>query len=168
MTTSPVRARVIPCAVTASVLLLASCSSVEDADPRASPTPGPTATATTTATAAAGASGASEKELTERLEAALAGFHSGRMVESGVERVSDGIHTEPLLTKGGTYRLNLACAGTGSARLRLTPAGAAERTDVPCDGSVRRQRITADAPIRIDVDGVAGATGMIAWQIDEV
>jgi hypothetical protein len=34
--------------------------------------------------------------------------------------------------------------------------------------SVLQQRITADKPVRIDIDGNAGATGMIAWQIDKI
>ena len=84
-----------------------------------------------------------------------------------MERVSDGIHTGPSLTKGETYRLDLACAGTGSARLRLAPASAGRKATVPCDGTVVQQRITEDGPIRIDVDGGTGATGVIAWQIAE-
>ncbi|WP_225877327.1 hypothetical protein [Streptomyces resistomycificus] len=161
MTSLPSRAFLTACAVTTSALLLTACTS-DSTDAKASPSHTPTATATAKSTAA------SEKKLTEQVEAALAGFHNGSMVESGVERVSEGIHTEPLLKKGETYRLNLACAGTGSAQLLLTPASAGDKATVPCDGSVVQQRLTADKPVRIDVNGNATATGMIAWQIDKV
>lgn len=89
------------------------------------------------------------------------------MVEAGVERVSDGIHTEPLLAKGQTYRLNVVCAGKGSAQLQFTPSNSGDKATVPCDGSVVQQRIRADKSVRIDVNGDAGASGMIAWQIDK-
>lgn len=156
------RACVTVCAVTASAVLLVSCTSDSGDTTAASPSP------SRTATSSADAQGASEKRLTQQVEAVLAGVREGALVESGVERVSDGIHTEPLLAKGETYRLDLACAGRGSARLRLTPASAGGKATVPCDGTVVRQRIAGDGPIRIDVDGGTGATGMIAWQIDKV
>jgi hypothetical protein len=37
---------------------------------------------------------------------------------------------------------------------------------VPCDQSVVQQRITVHKPVRIDVDGTTGSTGVIAWRID--
>ncbi|MFG2307419.1 hypothetical protein ACGFS9_01830 [Streptomyces sp. NPDC048566] len=80
--------------------------------------------------------------------------------------MTDGIHTEPALGRGKTYRLNPVCAGSGSARLAFVPATAGSRTTVPCDASVVQQRISADRPIHIDVDGATGATGVIAWRID--
>lgn len=150
------------CAAAASAVLLVSCTSDSGDTAAASPSP------SRTAISSADAQGASEQRLTEQVEAALAGFRDGALVESGVERVRDGIHTEPLLTKGETYRLDLACAGAGSARLRLTPASAGGKATVPCDGTVVRQRIAGNGPIRIDVDGGTGATGVIAWQIDKV
>jgi hypothetical protein len=162
MTSFASRACLTSCAVAASVFLLAACTS-DDKD-----TAGPSPSAPRTTTSSATPPGASEQKLTKQVEAALEGFHDGTMVESGVERVNEGIHTEPLLTKGSTYRLNLACAGKGSAQLTFTPASAGERTTVPCDGSVVQQRLTADKPIRIDVNGNAGATGMVAWQIDQI
>ncbi|MFI1439158.1 hypothetical protein [Streptomyces fructofermentans] len=146
----------------ASAFLLASCTSGGRDTTDASPSP------TTTATAGAITPGVSEKELTEQVEAALAGFAGGSTVESGVERASEGIHTEPVLDKGETYRLNLVCVGTGTARLLLTPAGAGNKATVPCDGAVVRQRLTADEPFRIDVRGDKAATGMIGWQIDRI
>ncbi|MGJ5759930.1 hypothetical protein [Streptomyces galbus] len=90
------------------------------------------------------------------------------MVEAGAERVTDGIHTEPSLSEGRTYRLNLVCVGTGRVQLAFTPTSAGTETEVPCDRSVVQQRITAHEPIRIDVDGTKGSTGVIAWQIDAI
>ncbi|MFJ3284343.1 hypothetical protein ACIPMW_03525 [Streptomyces sp. NPDC086669] len=80
--------------------------------------------------------------------------------------MTDGIHTEPGLSQGKTYRLNLVCAGSGSAQLRFEPAKAGTAATVPCDGSVVQQRIAADKLVRINVDGGSGATGVIAWQIN--
>ncbi|MFC9459128.1 hypothetical protein [Streptomyces sp. NPDC056983] len=88
------------------------------------------------------------------------------LVEAGVERVSDGIHTEPGLSEGKTYRLNLVCAGTGSAQLVFVPANAGAKATVPCDGSVVQQRISPDKLVRINVEGSKGASGVVAWQID--
>ncbi|RDS66590.1 hypothetical protein DWC19_00255 [Streptomyces sp. M7] len=110
----------------------------------------------------------SEKKLTEQAQAALAAVHTGTLVEAGVERVADGVHTEPGLSEGKAYRLRLVCAGSGSARLRFEPAGAGAATTVPCDGSVVQRRLTGDELVRIDVAGAKGATGVIAWQIDAV
>ncbi|MFF3990208.1 hypothetical protein ACFY0B_37250 [Streptomyces sp. NPDC001797] len=90
------------------------------------------------------------------------------MVEAGAERVTDGVHTEPTLSQGKTYKLNLVCVGSGSAQLTFSPASTGPKTEVPCDQSVVQQRITAHKPVRIDVDGVKGSTGVIAWQIDTV
>ena len=160
MTSLTGRACLTVLAVAASAVLVASCTS--DGSDTAGPTPSATARST------AEPSDVSEKKLTEQAEAALAGFHNGTLVESGAERVSEGIHTEPTLSAGEAYRIGIACAGSGSARLRFTPASAGEEATVPCDGSVVQQRITVDRPVRIDIDGDAGATGMIAWQIDKV
>ncbi|WP_432043120.1 hypothetical protein [Streptomyces cadmiisoli] len=88
-------------------------------------------------------------------------------MEAGVERVTDGIPTEPLLAKGRTYRLNVVCACKGSAQLRFTPPNSGDKATVPCDGSVVQQRIRAVAPSRIDGNGDTGASGMIAWQMDK-
>ncbi|MGW4275407.1 hypothetical protein ACWEGQ_24330 [Streptomyces seoulensis] len=82
--------------------------------------------------------------------------------------MADGIHSEPTLVKGKTYRLSLACAGKGNARLTFVPANAGRQATVPCDGSVGQQRITGGGPVRIDVYGTEGSTGVIAWQIDSV
>ncbi|MCX4455056.1 hypothetical protein OOK58_23830 [Streptomyces sp. NBC_01728] len=146
----------------ASAVLLTSCTS-GSGDGEASPHPSsPAASGPQAATVP------SQKELTEQAQAALTAVHSGRMVEAGAERVIDGVHTEPSLGEGRTYRLNLVCVGNGSARLTFTPASTGTETKVPCDQSVVQQRITVHKPVRIDVDGTKGATGVIAWRIDAV
>ncbi|WP_328481343.1 hypothetical protein OHS71_23565 [Streptomyces sp. NBC_00377] len=90
------------------------------------------------------------------------------MVEAGAERVTDGIHTEPSLSEGKAYKLNLVCVGKGSAQLTFTPTSAGTETEVPCDQSVVQQRITGHKPVRIDVDSAKASTGVIAWQIDAI
>ncbi|MER5371730.1 hypothetical protein [Streptomyces sp. NPDC002553] len=60
------------------------------------------------------------------------------------------------------------CVGKDSAQLTFTPTSAGPKTEVPCDQSVVQQRITVHKPIRIDVDGAKGSTGVIAWQIDAI
>ncbi|MGW1798419.1 hypothetical protein ACWCQN_21135 [Streptomyces sp. NPDC001984] len=83
--------------------------------------------------------------------------------------MTDGIHTEPALSEGKTYKLNLVCFGSGSAQVKFTPASAGPKVSVPCDRSIVQQRITGSkSTVHIDVDGAKGATGVIAWQIDTV
>jgi hypothetical protein len=146
--------------VAASALLLTSCTS-GSGDGDAANTSSPTVSASQTTTKA------QEKRLTDQAQAALAGVHGGTMVEVGAARVTDGIHTEPTLGQGRTYKLNLVCIGSGKAQLTFTPASTGPKAGVPGDQSVVQQRITAHKlPIRINVDGVKGSTGVIAWQID--
>jgi hypothetical protein len=156
------RAWLAGCAVAASAILLTSCTSDNGegkaGGPSHSDTPSNSATTT----------GPSEQKVTQQAQAALSAVHSGRMVEAGAERVTDGIHTEPQLSKAKTYKLNLVCIGTGNAHLSFIPASAGRKTTVPCDQSVIQQRITGSGPVRINVDAAKGATGMIAWQIDSM
>jgi hypothetical protein len=164
MTNVSRRARLFTgCVVAASALLLTSCSSGNGGE-TAHQTPSPpeaSASQTTTTT--------QDQELTDQAQAALAAVQGGKMIEAGAERVTDGIHTEPTLSQGKTYKLNLVCIGSGNARLTFTPASTGQRADVPCDQSVVQQRITAHKmPVRIDVDGAKGSTGVIAWRIDTV
>ncbi|POX47011.1 hypothetical protein C3488_24640 [Streptomyces sp. Ru72] len=90
------------------------------------------------------------------------------MVESGVERVTDGVHSVPLLNKGVTYRLSVVCAGSGDVEIAFTPAGVSSKKDVSCDQSTFQQRFTAVDSLRIDVTARRGSTGMIRWRIDRV
>ncbi|MCH5677651.1 hypothetical protein [Streptomyces gilvus] len=162
MTDLSLRAWSTGCAVAASALFLASCTS-------GSGEPAKTTSSPHAASASRTATKAQEKKLTDQAQAALAAVHSGKMVEAGAERMTDGIHTEPTLSQGKTYKLNLVCIGSGNARLTFTPASTGPKADVPCDQSVVQRRITAHKmPVRIDVDGVKGSTGVIAWQIDTV
>lgn len=163
MTCSNLRtAQLAGCSVLVSAFLLTSCTvsagGGDRADSSQSPAPSPARTTTEQ----------SEKELGEQARAALAAVHSGTPVEAGAERVTDGIHSEPTLSKGKTYRISLACAGNGNAQLTFVPANAGRKTAVPCDLSVVQQRITTAKPVRVDVDGTRGSTGVIAWQINAV
>lgn len=162
MTFSSPRAWLTGCAVAASVVLLASCTSGSDDGKASKDHSPPAASGSQTATEP------SQKKLTEQAQAALTAVHSGKMVEAGAERVIDGIHTEPSLNEGRAYRLNLVCVGNGSAQLTFTPASTGTETKVPCDQSVVQQRITVHKPVRIDVDGAKGSTGVIAWRIDAI
>ncbi|MFG2439629.1 hypothetical protein [Streptomyces sp. NPDC048508] len=89
------------------------------------------------------------------------------MVESGAERVSDGVHTQPGLTDGTPYRLTVVCAGHGAAEIAFTPHDAGSTKAVPCDGSVTFERLTGKSSVRLDVQGKPNATGMIAWRINK-
>ncbi|WP_231905640.1 hypothetical protein [Streptomyces davaonensis] len=147
-----------------SAFLLTSCTTSDSGEDTTAPRPSSPAPSPTRTTPEP--SEPSEKDLTERAQAAIAAVRSGTLVEAGVERVSDGIHTEPGLSKGKTYRLNLVCAGSGSAQVRFVPTQAGTAASVPCDESVVQQRITGDELVRINVNGAEGSTGVIAWQID--
>lgn len=161
MTGANPRVRIAGCAAAVSALLLTSCTSGSGDGGAAGRT-----SVRPSVSASQAAAEAREKNLTDQAQAALAAVHSGTMLEAGAERVTDGIHTEPTFRRGGTYKLDLVCFGSGSARVTFVPASAGAKTGVPCDHSLVRQRITVHRlPIRIDVDGAAGSSGMIAWQI---
>ncbi|MFD9004766.1 hypothetical protein ACFV0T_28040 [Streptomyces sp. NPDC059582] len=159
MISASLRARFAGCAALASAFLLTSCTS--DGEPgnaagSRSSEPGISRTGTAS----------SEAELTKQVQDALAAVSKGTLVEAGTERVSDGIHTEPGLNQGKTYRLNLICVGSGSAQVKFTPTITGAETAIPCDQSLVQQRITALKSVRIDVDGADGSTGVIGWQLD--
>ncbi|MFF9085097.1 hypothetical protein ACF1BE_01465 [Streptomyces sp. NPDC014991] len=163
MTYSSLRtARLAGCSVLASAFMLTSCTMSGGGGDRAGSSQSPAPSSARTATRQ------SEKELSEQAQAALAAVRGGTPVEAGAERVTDGIHSDATLSRGKTYRISLACTGKGNARLTFVPADAGTKTAVPCDKSVVQQRITADKPVRIDVDGTRGSTGVIAWQINAV
>ncbi|MGW2742793.1 hypothetical protein [Streptomyces sp. NPDC001450] len=90
------------------------------------------------------------------------------MVESGVERVSDGIHTRPDVATGRAYQLTVVCAGNGNAEIAFTPSKTAAKKAVPCDQSVVFERFTGTNELKIDVQGNSQAVGMIAWRINTV
>ncbi|MGY6023747.1 hypothetical protein [Streptomyces spinosirectus] len=162
MTHVNLRAGLAGCAAAASALILSSCTSGSGDGGAAGAT-----SARPSARASQAVAEAREKKLTDQALTALAAVRSGTMVEAGAERVTDGIHTQPAFRRGRTYELNLVCFGSGSARMTFTPASAGAKAEVPCDQSLVQQRITVHRlPIRIDVDGAEGSTGMIAWRID--
>lgn len=90
------------------------------------------------------------------------------MVESGVERVTDGAHSEPLLSKGKSYRLSVVCAGSGDVEITFTPNSVSSKKIVSCDQSTFQQRFIAENPLRIDVTKKGDSTGVIGWRIDRV
>ncbi len=144
----------------APMLCLTACTSDND--------PAPGHAATTSPHASAEPSG--EKKLTAQAQSALdAVTEQGQsMVESGVERVSDGVHTQPDLPAGRSYKLTVVCAGKGEAQIVITPSKTVPKKAVPCDRSVVFQRFTGGKDVRIDVEGDARATGMIAWRINTI
>jgi hypothetical protein len=105
-----------------------------------------------------------EKELGDQATAALdAAGNDSRFVEAGLERVREGIHTRPDLKQGKPYQLVVACAGKGA--VNVTIDGDPPRV-VDCDGVSNRQRITGTSgPLKIDVNGAKGSSGMVAWRI---
>ncbi|MFG3098665.1 hypothetical protein [Streptomyces sp. NPDC048202] len=161
MTHTSTRAWLAVGAVTASVLLLASCSSDGGDGDATGPASSPAAGASSHGTA-----DVRERKLTAEAQDVLAAASGGTRVEAGAERVTDGIHIEPLLREGKTYKLSLVCVGSGSARVTMTPASVGPSAEVPCDRSIVQQRITAPKQVRIDADGAKGSVGVIAWQID--
>ncbi|MER5973584.1 hypothetical protein ABT112_28320 [Streptomyces sp. NPDC002055] len=89
-------------------------------------------------------------------------------VESGLERASDGIHTYSALSNGKAYTLSVVCSGAGQVRLAVTVERSVRQT-VACDNVPVRQRITdAQEQIKIDVEGLAGSSGIVGWRIDEL
>ncbi|MFF4356882.1 hypothetical protein [Streptomyces sp. NPDC001604] len=139
---------------------LAACTSGPGAEPVHANAAAPSRT---TATAAQ-----QEKKLGAEARSALEATATGSMVASGLERVSDGLHTDPGLSEGTSYRLTVVCAGTGTAVIEFAPAGAAARKQFSCDGTPVLERFTAKHAQHVDVNGGRGAAGMIAWRIERV
>lgn len=143
-----------------SVLCLTACTSEE------TPAPDHPAAASSASRPTPGA----EKKLTAQARSALDAVteQGTSMVESGVERISDGIYTRPDLSAGRTYKLTMVCAGKGAAEIVFAPRKAVARKTVPCDRSVVFERFTGMKALRIDVQRDSRATGMIAWRINTV
>ncbi|MFF5634662.1 hypothetical protein [Streptomyces sp. NPDC012825] len=112
--------------------------------------------------------GESEESQGKRAKTALErGLADERgFVESGLERVRDGLHHRSSLVKGEDYEVSVVCVGAGSVRV-VVDGGDAQV--VACDGvSVRRGVESAPAELPVDVTAEAGATGMVAWQVVSV
>ncbi|MFE4956869.1 hypothetical protein ACFRCW_22885 [Streptomyces sp. NPDC056653] len=88
-------------------------------------------------------------------------------VEAGLERVGDGFHSVPELARGHSCKLSVVCAGKGKISLSIAVKNPVRRT-LDCDGVTFRWRLMASAaPIKIDGDGMPGATGMVGWRLDK-
>ncbi|GAA2376755.1 hypothetical protein GCM10010378_15580 [Streptomyces viridochromogenes] len=144
--------------------LLVSCGG-SDGGGRAAPS------ASASAPARSAPADATPESFEEQARAALAGVLGGAPVASGVERVADGVHAEPGLDEGRAYTLSLVCVGEGGGRdvVAFVPPQGGGKVAVPCDGAVVRQQVVArGAGRRLDVQGVAGVAGAIAWSVDRV
>ncbi|MGA4849670.1 hypothetical protein ACOBQB_26695 [Streptomyces sp. G5(2025)] len=123
-------------------------------------------------TAAGSSSAGGDEEFGERVRKAL-GTESiddsdPLFVESGLERVGDGIHARPKLRPGTVYEVVVACAGKGRIDLSIAGKGPTHRT-VDCDGVPTTARTTgARDELRLDATGRSGAAGMVGWRISEV
>ncbi|MGW7042398.1 hypothetical protein ACWGDT_06705 [Streptomyces avermitilis] len=147
--------------VLAPALLMTACTSDHDSAPESTASP----TATHRSPEAQ-----TEKKLTAQAQSALDAVtdQGDSMVESGVERVSDGVHTQPDLAQGVSYKLSVVCAGKGDMEIVFTPTSAGSKESVPCDRSVVFERFVGKDSLRLDVQGKPGMTGMIAWRINKV
>ncbi|MDN3263426.1 hypothetical protein QWJ26_27165 [Streptomyces sp. CSDS2] len=150
----------LPGVALAPVLCLTACTPDND----------PASDRAAAASPHASAEPSAEENLTAQARSALdAVTDQGQsMVESGVERVSDGVHTRPGLPAGRSYKLTVVCAGEGEAWIFFTSGRTAPKKAVPCDRSVVSERFTTGKSVRIDVEGDARATGMVAWRINTV
>ncbi|MER6194286.1 hypothetical protein [Streptomyces cyaneofuscatus] len=151
--------RAAPAGVLLATALLTGCTdSGRDSD-----TPGPSPTA----------SGPSQEEREEKLgrEAEAAVGMTGdepEFIESGVERLVEGIHTESLLTPGKSYEVSFACAGSGAGEATVQSKGATEVKKVECGGAPVHVRVhEAPSRVTIDVTAVGKASGMAAYRIAE-
>lgn len=110
----------------------------QGADSAAAPPSGPAATSPAAPTASAPSDGDADVTAQEkRVKAALDTVDpdAPEFVESGTERVADGVHHRSHLTKGVAYRLTLVCAGEGWSY----PSSAVRRSR-PCRATAFRSR----------------------------
>ncbi|CAM5541309.1 hypothetical protein [Streptomyces narbonensis] len=150
---------------TAALILicLAVTGCTTSADPKPSATPPPTTTTPSP-------QGESEEAQGKRAKAALGQRSLGELepdfVESGLERVQDGVHNLSPVKKGKAYKLSVACVGKGTVKVAVADG---DPEPVPCDG-VRATRNVENAPahLPIDVEATPGATGMVAWQLTSI
>ncbi|MFD7786144.1 hypothetical protein ACFV4Q_24085 [Streptomyces nojiriensis] len=89
--------------------------------------------------------------------------NGSEFVESGLERVPAGVHTRSSLMEGRTYKVSVACVGTGTVKLVI---GEQAPQPVPCDGTSATRRVqNSPAQLPINIAAASDATGMIAWRI---
>ncbi|MFE9969126.1 hypothetical protein, partial [Streptomyces sp. NPDC005525] len=107
------------------------------------------------------------KQVEKTLDTAEVSDSDPTFVEAGLERVSDGFHSVPDLTRGHSYKLSVVCAGKGRISLSIAVKNPVRQT-LDCDGVTVRRHLTASAAaIKIDGDGMPGATGMVGWRLDK-
>ncbi|MFE6403358.1 DUF3558 domain-containing protein [Streptomyces alboflavus] len=93
---------------------------------------------------------------------------TGTLVESGLERVSDGVHTRPKLSPGRSYQVAVACAGKGKISLSIR-AEKHTRETVDCDGvPVTQRTVGSRSNLEIDTSGLPGVRGMVGWRVSKV
>lgn len=145
-----------------SSFLLVACTSGQDNRPRET-------ASSPSSSARASSAQETEKKLAAEARTAVEGTAAQEtLVESGVERVTDGVHSEPFLRAKEEYRLTAACAGDGDAKITFTPAAGIAAKSLPCDRSVVSERFVAPESVRLDITGGQGASGMIAWRISRI
>jgi hypothetical protein len=122
----PRRVRRLSGCAAVSVLFLTGCTAERAHD-------SPPYRAASAPATAPGTAVRTERRLTAQVTAALDAVTAdgGPMVESGVERVSDGIHTRPGLTRGVAYEVTVVCAGTGTVEMVVTPAATGSARPCP-------------------------------------
>lgn len=149
-----------PLTATATLALLTALATgctTPSGTPPESPTKSPTGTRSLP--------GENEEDQGKRAKAALETVSPDdpEFVESGLERVGDGVHSRSPLKKGKSYRVSVACVGTGTVKVVIAKE---PPEPLPCDGAPAGRRImNAPADLPIDIAATTGATGMIAWQI---
>ncbi|MFI0988715.1 hypothetical protein [Streptomyces exfoliatus] len=154
-------------ALALAALLTAGCT---DGTVATSDTPSSSATEQPTGTQSPQEEG--EEEQGKRAKAALEKHsldepeYEPNYVESGLERVTEGVHNLSMLEKGKAYEVAVACVGKGAVKVVITDKTA---PSVPCNGvSVSRRIENAPAEFALDITATAGATGMVAWQVSSV
>ncbi|MFD8008908.1 hypothetical protein [Streptomyces sp. NPDC058955] len=108
-----------------------------------------------------------EEAQERRAQEAVGSMDDPGFVEGGSSPAAEGAHLRSVLERGGTYRLSVACVGTGAVKVVVTGHG--DPATVPCDGvPVGRRIANAPAELPVAITPVGAATGTVAWQIDSV
>ncbi|GAA2787105.1 hypothetical protein [Streptomyces showdoensis] len=168
MKTTDRRTKIFVAAAALALLALSATGCTEGAAKGAAPS----GKASAKASAPAKAAGVeSEQEQGQRAKAALEPLdpdemlepNGPRFVESGLDRVVEGVHHLSRLKAGKDYQVFVACVGKGTVKIVL--AGQAPRT-AACDGRPVGESVrNAPEELRLDITAVGGATGMVAWQL---
>ncbi|TXS31405.1 hypothetical protein EAO71_06700 [Streptomyces sp. ms191] len=131
----------------------------------ATPSGTPSKSATGKPTATQSPRGEDEEGQGKRAKAALdtVSPDDPEFVESGLERVREGVHNLSPLKKGKSYKVSVACVGSGNVKVVIADKAP---QSVPCDGVPAGRRVeNAPSELPIDITATAGATGMVAWRV---